>query len=95
MFSNKSRYANLDTAVLTLPGREPVIYVRRRMIPQFTGTVVAEYVVHEGDRLDRITAHYLADPELFWRVCDANDALKPEDLLVTGQRLKIPLAGGG
>ena len=34
----------------------------------------------QGDRLDLITARTLGDPEQFWRVCDANDALDPAEL---------------
>ena len=40
-----------------------------------------------GDRLDLITARTLGDPEQFWRICDANDALDPDDLAEPGRRL--------
>ena len=36
--------------------------------------------VTEGDRLDNITARFLGDPTQFWRVCDANLALLPDEL---------------
>ena len=33
----------------------------------------------------------LGDPEAFWRVCDANDALNPGELEQAGRRLRVPL----
>ena len=34
----------------------------------------------DGDRLDNVSAQYLGDPEQFWRLCDANNAMEPEEL---------------
>ena len=34
----------------------------------------------QGDRLDNIAARYLGDPEQFWRICDANGAMRPDEL---------------
>jgi len=46
--------------------------------------------VIEGDRLDLITARTLSDPEQFWRIADANDAMDPTDLTnEPGSRLRI------
>jgi hypothetical protein len=36
--------------------------------------------VKEGDRLDNIAASYIGDPQQFWQIADANEALKPEEL---------------
>jgi len=48
-----------------------------------------------GERLDHIAAHYFGDPELFWRICDANRAMRPEELTETeGRRLLITLPEG-
>jgi hypothetical protein len=50
------------------------------------------HIVSDGDRLDRVTWQHLGDPELFWRFCDANGALQPDELAaVPGRRLLIPL----
>ena len=47
----------------------------------------------QGDRLDNVTAKYLGDPEQFWRLCDANGAMRPEELTETiGNRVRITLA---
>ncbi len=46
----------------------------------------------DGDRLDLIAHRYLGDPELYWRICDANRALRPEELTAEpGRRLVIPI----
>jgi hypothetical protein len=54
-----------------------------------------EHLVTEGDRLDNIAAQHLGDPELFWRLCDANRALRPDELTEeVGRRLRITLPEG-
>ena len=48
----------------------------------------------QEDRLDLICARTLGDPEHFWRICDANDAMNPFDLTgsdAVGQPLRIPV----
>lgn len=96
MFSATSRYSNLEMAMYQASDGRTVIYVRRRFIPAFYGTVVAEHLVEEGDRLDRITTRYLGDPEQFWRICDADTRLRPDDLTAEiGRRLNIPSPAGG
>jgi hypothetical protein len=77
-----------------------VSYLRRRFLPDGTKVVVlAEHIVSQGDRLDNVTARYLGDPEQFWLVCDANNAMRPDDLTAEpeqiGHRLIIPLPQGG
>jgi hypothetical protein len=33
--------------------------------------------VVQGDRLDNLAARYFGDAELYWRLCDANGAVRP------------------
>jgi hypothetical protein len=92
MFAPTSRYFALETATVTLPDGRTAAYKRRRFVPPSESlALLAEVVVAQDDRLDSITARTLGDPEQFWRVCDANDALDPTDLLATGRRLRVPL----
>jgi hypothetical protein len=96
LFPMTSRYHGIDTTTLiTKEGRE-VAYLRRRFIPppeRFS--LLMEHSVVEGDRLDNIAAHYLGDPEQFWRIADANAAIRPEELTQTvGRRLRITLPEG-
>ena len=52
--------------------------------------LLVEITVNQGDRLDLITANTLGDPEQFWRICDANDAMHPGELTaVPGRRLRV------
>jgi hypothetical protein len=95
-FPPNSRYNGIETATYeTLDGRT-IAYLRRRFVPQPERfALLQEHVVTEGERLDNITAAYLGDPELFWRVCDANRAMRPEELTETvGRRLRITLPEG-
>jgi hypothetical protein len=44
----------------------------------------------QGDRLDNLAARYVGDPEQFWRICDANDIMRPEELTEeVGRTFKI------
>jgi hypothetical protein len=93
MFDPESRYASLAIAELAAPGREPIAYVRRRFLPQGAALpLLAETSVAQGERLDQITTRTLGAPEQFWRVCDANDAMNPFDLVAAaGRTLRIPI----
>ena len=96
IFPAGSRYYGLETATLTKPDDQKVIYLTRRFLPQPENfALLQEHVVTEGERLDNITAHYLGDPEQFWQVCDANRAMRPDELTETiGRRLLITLPQG-
>ena len=95
-FSVTSRYYNLDTLTLVDAEGRTHRYVKRRFLPQPDRfTVIAEHAVKENERLDNITAAYLGDPEQFWRVCDANAAMRPDELVEEpGRRLRITLPEG-
>jgi nucleoid-associated protein YgaU len=96
MVSTTSRYAGLGTSTWTGPDGRVYPYIPRRFLPDPASAVaIGVYDVTRGDRLDNITAAYLGDPELFWRLCDANNAMAPEDLEEVGRRLTIPLPQRG
>jgi hypothetical protein len=96
MFPINSRYLGIETATIETADRKTIIYLRRRFIPSPDRfALLLEHVVTQGDRLDNITAQYLGDPEQFWRVCDANNAMRPDELTETiGRRLRITLPEG-
>ena len=95
-FPPTSRYAGVPTSTITGPGGSLIIYLRRRFVPQPERFVeIAEHVVARGERLDNVTAAHLDDPLQFWRICDANRAMRPEDLVrAPGRRLRITLHEG-
>lgn len=93
MFDISSRYFKIETTELSLKGQRVVVYKRRRFLPlEETFTTLAEVTLNDGDRLDLIAARTLGVSEQFWRICDANNALNPFDLIKTaGQILRIPI----
>jgi hypothetical protein len=95
-FSPTSRYYNIETAKLETTEGRILVYIRRRFVPPPESfSLLQEHVVAQGERLDNITARYLGDPEQFWRVCDANAAMRPEELTEEpGRRLRITLPEG-
>jgi hypothetical protein len=95
-FSPTSRYYGIETTTLETPGGKIVIYLRRRFVPSpECFALLQEHVVKQDERLDNITAQYMGDPEQFWRVCDGNGAMRPEELTETiGRRLRITLPEG-
>jgi hypothetical protein len=91
VFLPTSRYFDLPRTTLVAPDGRELVYVRRRFVPA-TQAEGVEYTVTQGDRLDNVTARTLGDPEAFWRLCDANGAVRPDELTeVVGRVLRIPL----
>jgi hypothetical protein len=80
-FPVTSRYYRIETTTIKTEDGRTIAYLRRRFLPPIeTLTLIAIHQVKDGDRLDNITANYIGDPEQFWQVADANNAIKPEEL---------------
>ena len=96
MFGPNSRYYLTKTGRLVREDGTEVVYLRRRFVPSPDRfAVIGEHVVSEGERLDLIAHQYLGDPEQFWRIADANGAVRPEELTEEpGRRLRITLPEG-
>ena len=94
LFPLNSRYRGIDTATLRSAG-QAIVYVRRRFVPAPNPSApIQSRTIKQGERLDNLAAQYLGDPELFWRLCDANGAMRPEELEQTGFVLRIALPQG-
>jgi hypothetical protein len=95
-FPPTSRYAATPTTTFVTADGQSITYLRRRFLPQSsTLALLTRHRVRNGDRLDTIAAEYLGDPLQFWQVCDANDAVNPDDLLTSiGALLRITLPAG-
>jgi hypothetical protein len=97
MFDPDSRYYELETAYLEVRKADGttqrIAYKRRRFLPPLEGgQALAEHPVKEGDRLDNITAAYLGEPTQFFQIADANNVLRPQELVEQlGRRVKITL----
>jgi hypothetical protein len=96
VFPQTSRYYGIATGTFEMPSGKTVIYLLRRFTPSPDRfDTLQEHVVSQGERLDTIAAQYLNDPLQFWRICDANRAMRPDDLTaVLGRRLRITLPEG-
>ena len=81
-FEATSRYYGKQlTSSVTIEG-ETVIHTTRRFVPPPENFSFLQFhYVEQGDRLDNITYKYLADPQQFWKLCDANRVDKPDDLV--------------
>jgi hypothetical protein len=96
LFTAASRYYGIGTHTLERPGGKTYVYVLRRFVPPPENfQLLQEHSVVQGDRLDNLAGQYLGDPTLFWRLCDANRAIRPGDLTATvGRVLRITLPEG-
>ena len=93
MIGRDSRYAATQTAVYETEDGTRVLYLQRRFLPQ-PGDVPSARDFHTLDRderLDTVAVAVIGDPQAYWRVCDANGALNPFDLLdETDGHLRVP-----
>lgn len=96
LFPPTSRYHGVDTARWQAADGREIVYLQRRFVPppeRFE--TIQEHTVTEGERLDNLAAQYLGDPEQFWRLADANGAMRPEELTdAAGRKLRITLPEG-
>ncbi len=95
-FPPTSRYYGIEIKSLTRDDGQVLAYLARRFVPQSAGFALLHlHEVVEGERIDLVAARELGDPEAYWRICDANDAMRPADLTATlGRRLRITLPEG-
>lgn len=90
-----SRYEGVEVVTDAGPDGERRLYLRRRFIaPPAAFATLREHTVTAGERLDQIAAREQGDSLQYWRICDANAALDPDELLVLGRRVRITLPEG-
>lgn len=95
-FPPTSRYYGIGTETIQTVDGRTIIYLQRRFVPSPDDFALLQiHTVTQGERLDNITAEYLNDPEQFWRLCDANGVMRPEELTETvGREIEITLPQG-
>lgn len=93
MFEHTSRYFSLETATLKDAQGNVIAYKRRRFLPEGESMpLLSEVMIKQGDRLDLLSFKFYNDPEQFWRICDANNAMDPEELTKeAGKQIKVPI----
>ncbi len=90
LFPQTSRYFGRRILKHTRADGREVAYLERRFLPDEEDLEeIRLHTVVEGERLDLLAHRYLGDPEQFWRICDANGAIDPEDLEAIGRQLRI------
>lgn len=101
LFPPASRYYGLDINTyvtapdLAHPEGKTIVYLKRRFLPPADRfALLSEHVVTEGERIDNITATFLTDPDQYWRICDANSVMHPQEAERPGLRLRITLPEG-
>jgi len=58
-----------------------IVYKERRFLPKVEQMNIIQNVnVLPGERLDNFTYRTIGDPELFWHICDANEAMHPLEM---------------
>ena len=90
MFFRGSRYEGVGEHEIRDAQGRAVRYKKARLIPE-TEAPRMGHILNQGERLDHIAYDYYRDPERFWRICDANHAMWPDDLVAeAGKILRIP-----
>lgn len=89
MFFKGSRYARVGEHQIVNGQGRAIRYKTTRFIIETPAQM--GHRVYQGERLDQIAHRYYQDPERFWRICDANRAMWPDDLVAEiGRVLRIP-----
>jgi hypothetical protein len=98
MFFKGSRYANVSEHEITDAKGRVIRYKKIRFIPETKPQRVRLRVGHtvsQGERLDHIAHRYYRDSERFWRICDVNRVMWPDDLVAeAGRTILIPPSEG-
>jgi hypothetical protein len=92
MFFKGSRYEKVPEASLVDASGRRIRYKTVRFIPD-TQAVVG-HRVQADERLDHLAWQHFHDSERYWRICDANRALWPDELMEEAAILRIPPSEG-
>jgi len=91
MFFRGSRYAEVETLDHVDADGRVIRYKALRRIDEPPAR--GRHTVAEGERLDQVAFEQYGDPERYWRICDANRAIHPDELVAEpGRRLDVPPA---
>lgn len=94
-FPPTSRYSDIEiTTYDPGDGAQAIPQLARRFCPEPERFALLYWVqVIESDRRDTLAAGHIGDPELWWRLADANGAIDPRELTTpVGSVVRITLA---
>lgn len=93
MFFKGSRYEHVPEYETTDAQGRTIRYKGTRFIAPLRAQKA--HIITAGERLDHIAHYYYRDSERFWRICDANLAMWPEELTdEIGRKIVIPPSEG-
>jgi hypothetical protein len=88
IIDKNSRYAtHAETAEVIDENGDKVLALGPARRP--TLRELGEHILREGQRLDHLANYYLKDPHGYWKICELNDVLLP-DQLAEVELVKIP-----
>ena len=92
-FPPNSRYHTVPLRKRVRADGTAETFVGRRIIPAMERyRVLDRHRTIDDDRIDNVAAVSFGDPELYWRICDANGDAEPTDATApAGRLLVIPL----
>lgn len=92
-FPPSSRYHDVPERSRTTADGTLELHLARRIIPALDRYRAFDRHRNTGDeRIDAVAAASFGDPELYWRICDANGDAEPAEATQTaGRLLVIPL----
>jgi hypothetical protein len=89
MFFKGSRYNPVPENEWIDPNGRPRRYKTTRFIAPSPAQV--GHILSDGERVETVAYFYYRDPERFWRICDANQVMDPEELnRAPGRKISIP-----
>jgi hypothetical protein len=88
MFDDKSRYKNLQAYEVKDRRGRNVTFVGIPPAPD--QAPMGRHLMKQGQRLDHLAKQYLDDPAGYWRICEINGVMLPEELS-ENREIIIPL----
>ena len=89
MFFKGSRYTKVEDLEITGDDGRVIRYKKVRFIPRTEASL--SHVVRDHERIDHIAHQHFKDSQRFWRICDANLTMRPNELVErSGRRIQIP-----
>jgi len=79
MFDLDSRYSKLTPLTVPGPNGTPVQIVPIRFIAAANPVIARR--IRQGDRPDLLAYEFYKEPQLFWRIADANEVMRPSEMV--------------
>ncbi|NVJ50096.1 MAG: hypothetical protein HWE11_06905 [Gammaproteobacteria bacterium] len=87
MFDKKSRYQGLQNHTVQDARGRAVLITDFATKPE--QSLRGIHILREGERLDHLATHYLADSSGYWKIAEQNDAMTA-DVLAEQREIEIP-----